>query len=198
MKNQKGFSVVIVLLALILVVAIGFTGYYVWNTQQNKNKDATQSTLDQKDKISTNNNSSPASTALQKTESISSTGTQKYLTISEWGVKIPIADSDSITYKITNYDPSQEMMAGTANSTASIYLAASISASDQCRNLAVSFVRYTNPNPSDDANMIKIDNYYYGLTGSPASCNGDQKLETLRQNIVSTEIPAGLKKASKI
>ena len=36
MKNQKGFSAVVLLLSLILVVAIGFTGYFVWNTQQNK------------------------------------------------------------------------------------------------------------------------------------------------------------------
>lgn len=36
MKNQKGFSAVLVLLSLILVVAIGFTGYFVWNIQQNK------------------------------------------------------------------------------------------------------------------------------------------------------------------
>lgn len=36
MKNQKGFSVVVVILALLLIVAVGFTGYYVWNSQQSK------------------------------------------------------------------------------------------------------------------------------------------------------------------
>lgn len=40
MNKQKGFSAVVLLLSLILVVAIGFTGYYVWNTQQNKKEDS--------------------------------------------------------------------------------------------------------------------------------------------------------------
>ena len=35
MYKQKGFSAVILLLSLLLIVAIGFTGYYVWNTQNN-------------------------------------------------------------------------------------------------------------------------------------------------------------------
>ncbi len=36
MNKQKGFSAVILLLSLVLIVAVGFTGYYVWNTQKNK------------------------------------------------------------------------------------------------------------------------------------------------------------------
>lgn len=36
MNNQKGFSAVIVLLSILVVTAVGFTGYYVWDTQQNK------------------------------------------------------------------------------------------------------------------------------------------------------------------
>ncbi len=39
MKKQNGFSAVIVLLSILVVTAIGFTGYYVWNTQQDKKED---------------------------------------------------------------------------------------------------------------------------------------------------------------
>ena len=35
-NKQKGFSTVILLLSLILVAIVGFTGYYVWNQQNNK------------------------------------------------------------------------------------------------------------------------------------------------------------------
>lgn len=37
--NQKGFSAVIVLLILLLLVAVGFTGYFVWNTQSKNIQD---------------------------------------------------------------------------------------------------------------------------------------------------------------
>lgn len=39
MAKQSGFSAVIVLLSILVVTAIGFTGYYVWNTQQGKKND---------------------------------------------------------------------------------------------------------------------------------------------------------------
>ena len=53
MKGQKGFSAVALLLSLILVVAIGFTGYFVWNTQNNKKDDAAEVALATDTKIST-------------------------------------------------------------------------------------------------------------------------------------------------
>lgn len=60
MKNQKGFSAVIVLLSVLVVTAIGFTGYYVWNTQQD-NKEAPVATVagsqEQAPTVSTDNNS---------------------------------------------------------------------------------------------------------------------------------------------
>ena len=81
MRNQKGFSAVVLLLSFILVVAIGFTGYFVWNTQQNKKDEKAEvasSTVTEKDK--------PAE------EKIPDKVEQKYLVIKEWGVKIPISD----------------------------------------------------------------------------------------------------------
>ena len=36
MNRQNGFSAVIVLLSILVITVIGFTGYYVWNTQQDK------------------------------------------------------------------------------------------------------------------------------------------------------------------
>lgn len=44
MKKQNGFSAVIALLSILVVTAIGFTGYYVWNTQQDMKEDTNSST----------------------------------------------------------------------------------------------------------------------------------------------------------
>ena len=38
MKNQKGITAVVVLLAVLTVVVVGFAGYYVYNMQKDKNE----------------------------------------------------------------------------------------------------------------------------------------------------------------
>ena len=42
MNKQKGFSTVIVLLSVLVVTAVGFAGYYVYNQQENKSKQVIQ------------------------------------------------------------------------------------------------------------------------------------------------------------
>ena len=41
MKNQNGFSAAILLLTILVITAIGLTGYFVWNQQTTKNKEET-------------------------------------------------------------------------------------------------------------------------------------------------------------
>ncbi len=73
--NQRGFSPIAILLALILVVLVGFTGYYVYNSQKkDDNKAVTPA---------------PANAAATPSQP-SAQDTQKYLVIKEWGVKIPL------------------------------------------------------------------------------------------------------------
>ena len=89
MNKQKGFSAVILLLSLVLIVAVGFTGYYVWNTQNNKE--------DNKAEVA------PATTTKQETKQDAPSPVkeeQKYLVIKEWGVKIPLSEKiTDLTYR---------------------------------------------------------------------------------------------------
>lgn len=80
MKGQKGFSAVVLLLGILVVTAVGFTAYYVWNTQNNKKEESVvvEPTAEVKSETVNNNTKTP--------------DTQKYLVIKEWGVKIPISD----------------------------------------------------------------------------------------------------------
>jgi len=77
-KNQSGFSVVEVLLLLIFLTIIGFTGYYVYHAQKTTNKTNDTQT-------NTKTSSKDNQTLLSKTE----TPAQSYLTFTEWGVKLP-------------------------------------------------------------------------------------------------------------
>jgi hypothetical protein len=82
MKKQNGFSAVIVLLSILVVTAIGFTGYYVWNTQQESNKQDSQV----KQEPLTTNITSP-----------------EYINIDSLGIKIPASNvSRSFTYEASN------------------------------------------------------------------------------------------------
>ena len=84
MKNQKGFSAVIVLLSILVVSVIGFAGYYVWNTQQDKKeKEVATVAGAQEQAPAVKEESQPTPTAQDA---------QKYLEIKEWGVKIPLTE----------------------------------------------------------------------------------------------------------
>ena len=81
MNKQKGFSAVILLLSLLLIVAVGFTGYYVWNSQDNKKENKAEVAQDTDTKQETNQ----STTDPTKEE-------DKYLVIKELGISIPIKD----------------------------------------------------------------------------------------------------------
>jgi len=78
-RFQQGFGLIEALLLVIAVALVIFVGYYVWHTQKQTN--------------TTLNNATVTS---QKT--IPAKPSQKYLTITEWGVRMPYAGSDTYTY----------------------------------------------------------------------------------------------------
>jgi hypothetical protein len=84
-KTQEGFAIIESLLIILILVIIGFGGYYVWHTQQQTNK-----TLDQ------------AANTSQKTASSTadSSAAQKYLTIKEWGIKFTTSKESRDAYYV--------------------------------------------------------------------------------------------------
>lgn len=85
--NQKGFAVVESLLVIVILVLVGFVGYYVWHSNQQ-----TKATLDAASKSAT---SSPS-----KIVAKAPTTTQKYFTIKEWGVEAPYNGSLVFEYNL--------------------------------------------------------------------------------------------------
>jgi hypothetical protein len=80
--DEKGFSAVEVVLVLVIVVLIGAVGFLVYKNQH-KTKTASVATTAAAKPITT-----PTKTA---------TPTQKYVTVSAWGVRVPYSGSDTLS-----------------------------------------------------------------------------------------------------
>jgi prepilin-type N-terminal cleavage/methylation domain-containing protein len=80
--NQKGFGLIESLLVILIIAVIGFGGYYVWHTQRTK---------------------TPTITTTISTPTAS---TQQYLTIKEWGVRVPMPSDVAMSdiYYVTGTD----------------------------------------------------------------------------------------------
>jgi prepilin-type N-terminal cleavage/methylation domain-containing protein len=157
-RNQKqaGFTIVEVLLVLILLAIVGFTGYYVWHSQ--KKTDET---------LTTTNNTAQTATPKQSTV----TDNQKYLAITEWGVKIPLAADISDAYYIQQHDIN------------AVYLSLTNYKGTDCAadNVSLGLIqRFTAADKDDDGNAlvsdypaaIKIGNNYYQYQHPQAACDG--------------------------
>lgn len=96
MKKQKGFALVPILLILVLITAVGFTGYYVYDKQNSKKTDSSASVVGA---AKTTPSSSVAPTTTPST--MPNPDTKKFLIIKEWGVKLYAEDPTTVLeYKI--------------------------------------------------------------------------------------------------
>lgn len=98
MRRQQGFAVLEAFIILVVVGAIGFTGWYFWHSQIHSEKP--QETAS---KESSTKQTSPTSTATKPSSATVDTSSKQYLDIKEWGVKIDVGsgmDADKMTYTI--------------------------------------------------------------------------------------------------
>jgi hypothetical protein len=155
--NNDGFTLVEVLLILIFLGIIGFTGYYVWHSQKAADKALT---------VSDNSTGTVAVPATQK-------HTTKYLDIKEWGVKLPLSSGIESAY----YE------AGTADVSGSIYLSIDGYKGTDCAADAVTLgaIQRFAPNDKDDEgsyltaqfpNAVHVGGYYYQYQHPQAGCDG--------------------------
>lgn len=203
--NQKGFSAVVILLALLLIVAIGFTGYYVWNTQQNKKTASAETkTVAVVTPQKTTTNPTPATQ-----------DTQKYLVVKEWGIKIPVDDSvDGLSYTLfgqKNTDgirlstTALKQISGTCTDNeflvfrgkANDIVPAEI---DDPQN--PSFLQTYNSltvdanNPTQRSFKLKIGDYYYTPPGfAGASCVGSSQSGQAKEGAISLSIAKAVQNA---
>ena len=164
-RNQKGFGIVPILLILILVAIVGFTGYYVYNNNKKTDKNTT-------------NQETSKTTTEDKNAG--------YLVINEWNVRVKLGSADPtfVTYKITK-EPS------TGYESVNLYLKEIVTSNTNCQSLGIVITRTKENLPPAS---VKIDDYYYGVGGSPASCN-DAALDATRLEYIQAK-PIEITKAN--
>lgn len=95
-RNESGFSAVEVLLVLVIVAILGFTGWFVWNSQKNTNKT-----------LSDTNKSQAATSKAEKNTPTTADATTKKAAIPEWGVAIGTPEGLDPSEITVTYVPSQ-------------------------------------------------------------------------------------------
>ena len=94
MKNQKGFSAVIVLLSILVITAIGFTGYYVFSKQRDTKETPVAAVAGAQEQ---------AKAPAEQPTTPAQPENKDYLVIKEWSVKLPIASTISdATYDLSS------------------------------------------------------------------------------------------------
>jgi hypothetical protein len=165
-KNQKGFSALEGLLIVVIVGMLGGVGWYVWHSQQQVDKtyfQTSNSSVRPRPKISST--TSPQSSTNKEDPN------KDYLVIKEWGVKLPMADADKVSYSYlaTCSDPSG---IGTCDSTIGLNVNSELLQDKTCK-ISVGMSRYTSFDQRAADSFTKVGKYYFGEGGSPYNCGND-------------------------
>lgn len=179
-RAQKGFTVVEILLALLVAAAIGFGGYYVWHTQH---------------KNSTTSNSTPAKSVSTSSSSSSPASTQKYLTITQWGVRALYDGTDSFSYTIVS------------NGSATIIskeLAQTYGCTESGAGVISRLAPADDPNPAGDGTTTAqqsaaanpgvyghVGNYYYAFYHNQSACSTSVTADAQNKanNVIKALVP---------
>lgn len=199
-KNQKGFTAVEALLTILILAVIGFGGYYVYHTNH-KTKIVSSSTTVAK-----------TSTAPKPISAASSKPTQKYITISVWGVRVPYSSSDTLSVSNQTCDePGDTVLTGCSVDVNSQDLANAVGNCQSTR--ATGKVGYfyrmgTNDNYSwtdgsgyepvqqwasqNPGQYTQIGNYYYAFDEIGAAWGGQGAVSiNTSTNALADTVPAG-------
>jgi Flp pilus assembly protein TadG len=188
LKSQEGFGAIEAMLILIILLLVGFIGFYVLHSSNVANK-----TLD---------SSTKANVSTSADSTVSSANGQKYLTISEWGIKVPYNESYTFTYSTAfdSNDPSSVIGLSTDQ------LVAADSACSAQNGAIGAIQRATADTPvlddgttaaqvaadkSGSYSFAHIGNYYYIFSGPQDGCS-DNSSENLAQGVAEGQLSKDL------
>jgi hypothetical protein len=179
--NVHKFKIAAAIVGVLVVGAIGYTAWFVNHSEHVANDAYSQSNK---------------SYTVKPAKKVATTQTQQYLTIKEWGVKLPYSGSDTFTY---------QLKPGTDSDGVQI-ISQNLSETYGCKNYgAGSLARYMSGDavvdPSGDTaaqlyaahsgTIVKLDNYYYLFVHDQAQCN-DAAVKL--QSTANDTIKSGLQK----
>lgn len=167
MKNQKGFTLVEGLLIIVILFAVGFAGWFVWN-KTNENDGYTQQT-----NVSSNTEQSEGGTDDSSTVNEQSTK-DGYVFVADWGVFIGLGEySDKISVSEVSTFGDESSVRIIVNPQYDFY--------KDCET-SISISRIKDVSDFDSPPKIKLGEYYYRNSGV-SECGG--AAESGNQNVVS-------------
>ncbi|HEX5448017.1 MAG TPA: hypothetical protein VFW90_02335 [Candidatus Saccharimonadales bacterium] len=179
-KTQKGFAALEGLLILIIIAIIGGTGWYVWHS-----KNQTDNTLDRA--------ASQETTASNKKESTNATESapgQKYLVITQWGVKAKNPQGLTLEYKIdknTAVFTSKELVSASGGKSCDGGSIWRVLPTDMVpfegppdEVTAQQYIDDTKNDSSFSQNYSKLGQYYYIYRGEQGACSDGSEIQNLQ------------------
>jgi hypothetical protein len=158
-KYQNGFSAIEALLKLVIVGMLAGVGWYVWHSQQQVDKTYSQ----------TSNSSVAPKTKSTANSATESKTNNSYLVIKEWGVKLPMADADKVSY---TYLPEYSGVIDNCDSSIVLQVKSKYLQDKTCE-ISVGMSRSTSIDKGFESSFTKVGKYYFGLEGNPYNCGND-------------------------
>jgi len=166
-NNNLGFGTIETLLSILIVVIIGFGGYYVYHTQKSGNAPQPVKT--------TQNTKKP----IQNTPTKSPVTNPDTLVISEWGIKLNFQGADKVDYKLQSQQD--------GSSAAVLSFKSSVTTIADCQDLQSALIRDSSGTASSTVHYV--NGYYYHVAGDPSPCsdpNGENgSINQERVNVIS-------------
>jgi hypothetical protein len=204
-KSENGFAAVEGLLIAIVVLLVGFIGYYVWHTNHKP---------DSKPAV-TSSNSTPAQTTEKedtKTTPTAPVDSTTYLTVSEWDVKVPLsAGTTGLSYiirkttqtegSIASFSSNDLRAASTAGCTSNTIEVARGNKNQfvpqEAGTSTTSYEAQYNQTKTNDSYYIGVkigDNYLVSPNYRGASCSGSSESQA-KADVATEAILAAIRKA---
>jgi len=166
-NNNLGFGAIEALLAILIVVIIGFGGYYVYHSQKSSNVSPPVKTTQNTEK------------SAQNTPVKAPATNPDVLVISEWGIKLDFQGADKVDYKLQSQQD--------GSSAAVLSLKDTVTAIADCQDLQVALLREGTGPASNSVHYV--NGYYYHVAGDPSPCsdpNGENgSVNQERVNVIS-------------
>lgn len=170
--NQIGFGSIEALLAILILVIVGFGGYYVYHNQRS-------------------DKSTHASTQTAKqtpTKADLSTASSNELIISEWGVKLTFKNADKVTYQLHSETQAD------GSHIAELMLKNSVTTISDCQDLQTALIQSSYGPASSTVHLI--NGHYYHIAGDPSPCTGPNGNENLAIDQQRTDMLTAVDKAT--
>lgn len=188
--NQSGMGVVEMLLILVVVGILGFTGWFVWQSQQKTNDTF----------MSANNSQAATFSKDNANRTTNQEQNAQYLVVKEWNVKVPVSDINGLSYAVKDKNTvlfssayMKSLCAEPGSNAVIVQRGQDADSVDAEVGAGRTFAKLATESP--DQVYAKVGNYYYVQPDyRGASCSATQGQESNKETADIVAIRAAVQK----